>query len=89
MTIDAEMKKLMRKNIPIIACEYSLEQYALGLTDGIDILHNRKWYYGIKPPMRFYDSYILIASPKRERAIYEGMVKRYYQPKDDEVVKAI
>jgi hypothetical protein len=78
MTIERILKKLYRKNIPIIACEFSLEQFALGLRDSIDIKHGNKWHYGIKPPMRFYDQYIFSASPKQEQKIYENMLKRYY-----------
>ena len=54
MTLERTLKKLYRKNTPIIACEFSLEQYALGLSQGIDIKYGNKWYYNIKPPMRHY-----------------------------------
>jgi hypothetical protein len=79
MTIDRTLKKLYRKNIPIIACEFSLEQYALGLSDTIDIRRGNRWHYGVKPYLRHYEHYILTASPKQERRVYENMLQRAYR----------
>jgi len=89
MTLDSTLKKLYRKNIPIIACEFSLEQYALGLRDTIDVKHDGKWHYDFKPPIRHYEHYIFIPSPKQERRIYENMLKRHYGFDDVNIIKAI